>query len=41
MVGSYDKARQHVKWQRRSIVTKIHAVKAVVFPVVMYCYYIT
>ena len=33
---SCDKPRWHIKKQRHYIVTKIHLVKAMVFPVVMY-----
>ena len=33
---SYDQPRQHVKKQRRCLPTKVHLVKAMVFPVVMY-----
>ena len=33
---SYDQPRQHIKKQRHSFSTKIHLVKAMVFPVVMY-----
>ena len=33
---SYDKSRQHIKKQRHYFVTKVHLVKAVVFPVVMH-----
>ena len=33
---SYDQPRQHIKKQRRSFATKVHLVKAMVFPVVMY-----
>ena len=34
---SYDKPRQHIKKQRQgSLPTKVHLVKAMVFPVVMY-----
>ena len=35
---SYDKHRQCIKKQRHSLLTKIHLVKAMVFPVVMYGY---
>ena len=31
-----DKARQHIKKQRHYLPTKVHLVKAIVFPVVMY-----
>ena len=34
----YDQPRQHIKKQRHYFVTKVHLVKAVVFPVVMYGY---
>ena len=34
--GSYDKPRQHIKKQRHYLPTKVHIVKAMVFPVVMY-----
>ena len=33
---SYDKPRQHIKKQRLTLLTKVHLVKAMVFPVVMY-----
>ena len=33
---SYDKPRQYIKKQRLTLPTKIHIVKAMVFPVVMY-----
>ena len=33
---SYDKHRQYVKKQRQCFATKVHLVKAMVFPVVMY-----
>ena len=33
---SYDQPRQHIKKQRHYILTKVHLVKAMVFPVVMY-----
>ena len=33
---SYDKPRQHIKKQRHYFPTKVHVVKAMVFPVVMY-----
>ena len=33
---SYDQPRQHIKKQRHSLLTKVHLVKAMVFPVVMY-----
>ena len=32
----YDKARQHIKKWRHYLPTKIHLLKAMVFPVVMY-----
>ena len=32
---SYDQPRQHIKKQRHYLLTKVHLVKAVVFPVVM------
>ena len=32
----YDQPRQHIKKQRHYFVTKVHLVKAVVFPVVMH-----
>ena len=35
---SYDQPRQHIKKQRQFFVTKVHLVKAMVFPVVMYGY---
>ena len=35
---SYDKSRQHIKEQRITLPTKVHLVKAMVFPVVMYGY---
>ena len=35
---SYDQPRQHIKKQRHYFATKVHLVKAVVFPVVMYGY---
>ena len=31
-----DKPRQHIKKQRHYFLTKVHIVKAVVFPIVMY-----
>ena len=34
--GSYDQPRQHIKKQRYYFVNKVHLVKAMVFPVVMY-----
>ena len=33
---SYDKPREHIKKQRLTLPTKVHLVKAMVFPVVMY-----
>ena len=33
---SYDQPRQHIEQQRHYLSTKVHLVKAVVFPVVMY-----
>ena len=33
---SYDQSRQHIKKQRHYFVNKVHLVKAMVFPVVMY-----
>ena len=33
---SYDQPRQHIKKQRCYFVDKVHLVKAMVFPVVMY-----
>ena len=33
---SYDQPRQHTKKQRHTLPTKVHLVKAMVFPVVMY-----
>ena len=33
---SYDKPRQHIKKRDITLLTKIHIVKAMVFPVVMY-----
>ena len=33
---SYDQPRQHIKKQRHTLPTKVHLVKAMVFPVVMY-----
>ena len=32
----YDQPRQHIKKQRHYLPTKVHLVKAMVFPVVMY-----
>ena len=34
--GSYDQPRQHIKKQRHNLPTKVHLVKAMVLPVVMY-----
>ena len=34
--GSYDQSRQHIKKQRHYLPTKVHLVKAMIFPVVMY-----
>ena len=33
---SYDKPRQHIKKRDITLLTKVHIVKAIVFPVVMY-----
>ena len=33
---SYDRLRQHIKKQRHYFANKVHLVKAMVFPVVMY-----
>ena len=33
---SYDQPRQHIKKQRHYFATKVHLVKAMVFPAVMY-----
>ena len=33
---NYDQPRQHVEKQRHYFATKVHLVKAMVFPVVMY-----
>ena len=33
---SYDQPRQHIKKQRHYFAIKVHLVKAMVFPVVMY-----
>ena len=33
---SYDQLRQHIKKQRHYFTDKVHLVKAMVFPVVMY-----
>ena len=35
---SYDQPRQHIKKQRPTLPTKVHLVKGMVFPVVMYGY---
>ena len=35
---SYDQPRQHIKNQRHYFATKVHLVKAMVFPVVTYGY---
>ena len=35
---SYDQPRQHIKKQRDYFANKVHLVKAMVFPVVMYGY---
>ena len=32
----YDQSRKHIKKQRYYLLTKVHLIKAVVFPVVMY-----
>ena len=32
----YDQPRQHIKKQRHNLATKVHLVKAMVFPIVMY-----
>ena len=32
----YDQPRQHVKKQRHHFATKVHLIKAIVFPVAMY-----
>ena len=34
----YDQPRQHIKKQRHDFANKVHLVKAMVFPVVMYGY---
>ena len=34
--GSYDQPRQHIKKQRYYFVNKVHLVKGIFFPVVMY-----
>ena len=37
LLGSYEKPRQHIKKNRDiTLSTKVHTVKAMVFPVVMY-----
>ena len=36
--GSYDQHREYIQKQRHYFVTKIHLVKAIVFPVIMYGY---
>ena len=36
--GSYDQPRQHIKKQRHYFATKVHLVKAMVFPVALYGY---
>ena len=36
MLTPWDQLRQHIKKQRHYFVTKVHLVKAMVFPVVMY-----
>ena len=33
---SYDKPREHIKKQRHHFANRVHIVKAIVFPVVMY-----
>ena len=33
---SYNKPRQHIKKQRHHFADKVHLVKAIVFPVIMY-----
>ena len=33
---SYDQPREHIQKQRITLPTKVHLVKAMVFPVVMY-----
>ena len=35
---SYDQPRQHIKKQKHYFLTKVHLVKAMVFPVVIYGY---
>ena len=37
-IKSYDQPRQHIKKQRHYFATKVHLVKAMVFPVVRYGY---
>ena len=34
--GNYDQPRQHIQKQRLTLPTKVHLVKAIVFPVIMY-----
>ena len=34
---SYDPSRQHIKKQKHNFVNKVYLIKAMVFPVVMYC----
>ena len=34
--GNYDQLREHIKKQKHTLPTKVHLVKAMVFPVVMY-----
>ena len=34
--GNYDQPTQHIQKQRLTLPTKVHLVKAIVFPVVMY-----
>ena len=36
--SSYEKSKQHIKKQRHHFADKVHKVKAMVFPVVMYGY---
>ena len=36
LLGSYDQPKQHIKKQRHCFANKVHLVKAMVFPVVMY-----
>ena len=33
---SYDKSRQNIKKQRHTLLTKLHVVKVMIFPVVIY-----